>query len=292
MGEDKPSGTLIGWSQGPFTYPNTSFDYQELLDDATIPSEYNYGTAASSSSSSLMRQHVSEGRRRARDLYHNGIDFLYGMLFRETFDLLLKVDPPLMEQIDPTAAVSIALHSRHTVAEDDGSHLEAEIKCLNKMLSKRQQKQACQVFLMSDRPKTVHLLGLWLRKRNCTVLTNPHNKQTKREDEFGEHGPAAGGGFFLDLQLASHARSGLVGDARIGRYAGRSSTTLLLEVMEYDRYMEQASLLAVHKKPGAGAGTGQAITLPKLQRCNLPNKPVQGYSYGNTATFQHPRYDK
>jgi hypothetical protein len=135
---------------------------------------------------------------------------------------------------------SIALHSRHSDPQNDGSDVSGEIRCLGKLLKTTKtiptnSNRTCRVYLMSDRPLTLRNLQQWLlqqeqqQHRNCSVVTAPH----KQGSSFlTEHGPWSGRGFFQDLAVVSQARDGL-----IAKFSTTSSK-LLLELMEYDRTME------------------------------------------------------
>jgi hypothetical protein len=226
-------------------------------------------------------------QNRATNLYTMGKSFLYGMLYTRLFQLQRDPDQTSVvvvgtatgdddDTVDSTTNVySIGIHSRHTVAADDGSWIPQEIKCLERFLLNRfhtnaihDQNDACQVYLMSDRPKTILALTEWLRNKNCSVITANHHVG---DDPIQEHGPWAGAGYLEDLDVVAEATHGLIGDPR------RSSTSLLLDLMEYRRPLEW------------GDGDNRmGDRPPKLEICKLPNKPPSGYDYGpGTPTFRH-----
>ena len=221
---------------------------------------------------------------RAADLYRLGKSFLFGMLYTRLFEL--QRDPNTHVEFptdtgvtqtdqDSTANVyySIGLHSRHTVAADDGSWVPHEIKCLEHLLSVFEARfrwtRSCHIYLMSDRPKTIATLTEWSRNKNCSVITANHHVGG---DCIKEHGPWAGAGYLEDLDVVAHATHALVGDPR------RSSTSLLLDVMEYRKYLARDEDI------------GQRRTERKMEICKLPDKPPSGYDYGpDTPTFRyHP----
>ena len=121
---------------------------------------------------------------------------------------------------------TIAIHSRHSSTKDDGSVVEREVKCLQKMLL--QVRRPCRVFVMSDRPKALEGIYKATTEMGCNVTIANHKKYGRETSFSVEHGPFAGGGFFLDMALASQARNGLVG-------MRRSSTMFLAELMAFGK---------------------------------------------------------
>jgi hypothetical protein len=147
-----------------------------------------------------------------KELYSEGQEFLYGMLYANLFELQKK--PPMdiavgNSTITTTAEIegttqnhdgdeyntvfSVALHSRHTIAADDGSFVPSELQCLKRMLREaqfdnRRQYKACRVHLMSDRPKTIKLLTDFLTtETNCSVITANHDHGKGPVLEHGKH---------------------------------------------------------------------------------------------------------
>ena len=224
----------------------------------------------------------------------------------DTFEILASIPETVRQQIQKgrsagsDEALSIAIHSRHTVAEDDGSHVNLEQACLHQMLnetvgmidttsSQPERRRPCQVFIMSDRTSTLTELQQWIQETyGCAVWTHQdleqpdalHNDESSSKTISGngvdEHGPFAGGGFLQDLELASLARHGLIGETRHGKKGGRSSTALLQELMAYDRVMEQYGEHGVAPKSA----------LPDLMVCRLPERyRGKGYSYDGRTYF-------
>jgi len=233
-------------------------------------------------------------------LYNLGVEFLMGMLFRQSFSYgprvqsLDKSQPKeFWDSNAPDNVFSIALHSRHTVLSDDGTFIQEEKDCLQGLLDDFFDEQrkperinksgttppSCRVYIMSDRTVTIQLLRSWLvQNYNCTVLFTQHDDENHGLGENGrhtEHGPHAGIGFVQDLKLASLARSAVVGDPH------RSSSMLLMELIEYDRFVEAWQY-------GYDPKARKPTHLVPLQRCPLRMKPVSGYNYGpGTPTFRH-----
>lgn len=209
----------------------------------------------------------------ALQLYSEGKEFLYGMLYAETFTLKVPVKKRVFGYNNTTQndskVFSIALHSRHTVGADDGSYINQETKCLNELLSLIDDDSTrCEVYIMSDRPKTVDMLISWLLEQNCTAVIANHTVGP-RIDDIPEHGPWSGAGFLLDLQVVGEAQSGVVGDRH------RSSTALVFYSVEYNR------------RKGA-VERGETLLRGEMPICELPNKPLSGYSYGHgSPTFRH-----
>jgi len=198
-----------------------------------------------------------------------------GLLFREIF----TVDESLVPQ--PSSAVendvfSLALHSRHTVVGDDGSHIPDEVRCLEKLLPENRSPYTCVVYMMSDRPNTLNALSDWLDQHNCSALYNEVSKSSSVFSFVDEHGPNPGVGFIQDLALASHARSALIGDT------GRSSFMLLAELVVYESLVDQWD-------------RGVEIEMnkyndPMVPLCLLPGRYGTGYDYGpGTPLFRAAR---
>lgn len=209
----------------------------------------------------------AEQKTIAGKLYNNGVNFLFGMLFRETFTLQDAYAPA--SAFPDSSGLTIALHSRHIVVGDDGSFVPSEMKCLQsliKKLSGRTESNVCRVYLMSDRQETISILSQWLRQRNCTPISVTHGEQGVVMRS--EHGPWTGIGFLQDLASTSLARTAVVGDVR------RSSFMLLVELIEYDRLIQ--------------AWKEGKSEISDLEICELPNKSWSGYDYGpGTPTFRH-----
>jgi hypothetical protein len=172
-------------------------------------------------------------RSLAKDLYSQGADVLYCMLFRASFrfsDTLLRETTLSSSHIIPNnITFSVALHSRHSNKQDNGCDITKEQACLQLLLdSAAQQTLDCHVFVMADRTCTIQRVSEFLRKTTCRVETANHDEgQSWRS----EHGPFAGVGYFQDWILASRARSAFVGTRR-------SSSHLIQELIAYDRRME------------------------------------------------------
>lgn len=192
---------------------------------------------------------TEQARKRAKSLLSNGVDFLYGLVFRETLAFRKDVFPAFEVQVQThSAPVTFALHSRHSKTSDDGSNVKREIECLEEVLKNHSNDESCLVYLLSDRPATLAALTDYLLGRNdsCQGVVTSHTVGKSFTDE---HGPFAGIGYFEDLHLASQARHGFVGHSR-------SSSDLVRELMEYDRQM--AAIQTDH------------WPLQELQTCKLP----------------------
>jgi hypothetical protein len=242
---------------------------------------------------------------RFRRLYARGLVFVYGMLFQECFTIAVNTTATIATAVasrpNPKPKdITIALHSRHTVAADDGSYITDEIACLQKLLPavRASTFTPCWVYLMSDRPQTLELLSTWLLARNCTpVVSSTSDSSTKinttttQPSRTNEHGPRAGAGFLEDLIMASAARTGYIGvEARQQGLPARSSTALVLEKIEYDRTVEAVT----SSSTSSGVGIHSSSTYHKLdqlnvlQRCSMPFRDeTKGYTYGpGTPIFQ------
>ncbi|KAG7371038.1 hypothetical protein IV203_019608 [Nitzschia inconspicua] len=215
-------------------------------------------------------------RNITEELYMEGQEFLYGMLYTHMFQTQLstkyKVAKPagIPTQLDEgnETAFTIAIHSRHTVAADDGSFTNKAQLCVETLLERFAPGDLCRVFVMSDRSKTVALLSEWLtQQKGCSVVTAVHHTG---DGPVQEHGPWAGIGFLEDLDVTALAQHAIIGDFH------RSSTALLKELMEYRRVV---------------AAWRNMKTVENLHVCKLPNKRLAGYDYGpGTPTFRHHKY--
>lgn len=231
----------------------------------------------------------------AKNLYYEGVDFLFGMIFREIFILNQKLINQTTEMIpqnflfsstNNNNIFSMALHSRHTVVGDEGNYIHEEIQCLNNTLPPQEDRtlDSCFIILMSDRILTVDLISKWLIENNCTPVSGvATNNELMPEDKDipisslrnTEHGSRAGVGFIEDLILTSHARNGFIGDVH------RSSFMLVVELISYDRKIDAW-------KKNISIKDNSDIVLPELLTCPVKDRPVGGYSYGpGTPTFRH-----
>ena len=248
--------------------------------------------------SSRSNRNSDVATERFRRLYARGLVFLYGMLFQECFTIAgnTTMDTTTAAAGRPSPKpkdISIALHSRHTVAADDGSYITDEIACLQKLLPTQASTfTPCWVYLMSDRPQTLELLSSWLLARNCTPVVSftsdismdvsiGIDTTTPPPPRANEHGPRAGAGFLEDLVMASAARTGFIGvEARQQGLPARSSTALVLEKIEYDRTVEAVTSSST-RNGGAIRSTSKYHQLNALQRCSMPFRDeTKGYTYG------------
>lgn len=254
-------------------------------------------------------------RKTAKELYSLGVDFLYGMLHRYSFDFTDRVLPSddekstLIFSLDgddnrdtsgfATGVMNenykIALHSRHRYPEIDGCDIEKEIKCIRKIFrnvngpkkdsvaaANELTKKKCILSVMSDRECTVKRIITWLKNNYgksiergdtdfqwCSSVSVKTANHEKGDGLFEEHGPNAGTGFFQDLALASQSTSAFIG-------TGRTSSDLLLELIEFNRITEKVGFLnvgdrsspfAAHAKRGSLLQT--ALAREALDVCTL-----------------------
>jgi hypothetical protein len=196
------------------TFPTVPSKAENLLSTDLIPSNWS--------------------RMISRNLYAQGADFLYGMLFFQAFQLGSDVRSALPEgfNVDPDSSQTIALYSQH------GNNSAEEIRCLESIVD---HSLPCHVYIMSYRSdETLDQLQSWLSSRNCTAWTKRAIDGTKA-------------GFFQDLNFVSKARSAYIG------HSTTNSSDLLLEWVEYQSQMEtwkQGRYPPLH---------------PKLAKCILPS---------------------
>eukprot|EP00977_Amphora_coffeiformis_P008186 scaffold1828_cov169-Amphora_coffeaeformis.AAC.25 len=177
-------------------------------------------------------------------LYQEGVAFLYGMLFRKAFGfspVFMKSVESYLQPINSNETFTIGIHSRHPRAEDDGSNVQREASCLNKLLDElghARSSSNCTVFVMADRPATIVALQNEAHKQGChDVVVEDLNLPVA--DGNGEHGPRAKDGFFRDLLVVSQARTAFVGFSR-------SSSALVYELMVFDGRREGSILPPLH----------------------------------------------
>ena len=87
--------TRWGWDHGPYKFPrsNTLHFDDLLVDNDTFLGQHD--------GDDLLSAQIRQGRRRVRGLYKEGIDFLFGMMFRETFDVQVHPSTKVLQKIDP-----------------------------------------------------------------------------------------------------------------------------------------------------------------------------------------------
>ena len=205
---------------------------------------------------------------RVRTLFAFGAEFWYGLLFdyalrlRNDFLTTVESSNSLSNDLDPTlSTLSIALHSRHTDPNDDGSNITAELEYLRSSIHEMMllNLTSCRLFMLSDRPRTLTALHHWFANNaiECTVVQARHDAHSNEMGLEAEHGPFAGAGFVQDLELASREASKSLNVVWIGH--GRSSSKLLLEWVIYRRAIRFWKDFGI-----------DPVRLPKLSTYQLP----------------------
>lgn len=205
---------------------------------------------------------------RAAQLFELGIDFVYGMLFRLSFDLT----PGLIKSVSYSSVIdskafTVGLHSRHVDPKDDGSDIFHERNCLDRVMERRTPNSACQFLIMSDRPATNRALQAYSIERGCEgIVVQQHaggNDGQYLANTTGikgrwqindEHGPFEGAGFYKDLALIAQARDALV-------CTTRSSSAIIQQNFVYD------SVMRYYESNG---GSMEGYESPEI--CHLPNR--------------------
>jgi hypothetical protein len=210
--------------------------------DMTVPACGDYVRA-------LFAGEVLEDR--VEKLFGQGLDFLYGMLFRYSFTLteeFMQTVKTTGGVFDP-AAFSVGVHSRHAQEWDDGSDISKQTACLDRVFEADTFNdpttiRPCQILIMSDRQATNQALVAYAQQRQCDGITVTHQQQHAVSETFvlvntssksvrAEHGPFEGAGFYKDMALVSKARHGFVATTR-------SSSALVQHVMVYDQVLHNA----------------------------------------------------
>ena len=184
---------------------------------------------------------------RVQALFSMGHRFLFGLLFRSAFDIRpeLRTSAMTTRQARSHEGFTMAIHSRHVAASDNGCDIELEEACLAKVWQTLHDRAnaatPCSIVLMSDRPCALSVLKdfltgpetLW----NCSVLEADHEEGT---GVLSEHGPFAGAGFFQDLYFSSSiARTAIIGSSQPPQFdTWRTSSELLEELIDYNKIME------------------------------------------------------
>jgi hypothetical protein len=58
------------------------------------------------------------------------------------------------------------------VVGNDGTFINQEIMCLERVMPKATNTESCRVYLLSDRPLLILLLTAWLHHHNCFVIVS------------------------------------------------------------------------------------------------------------------------
>jgi len=146
-----------------------------------------------------------------RKLYSEGTFFLFGMLLSNLVDFSPDLKASLPDTFDeqsgemivppkkPGDPYSIAIHSRHSQAEDNGCGVHHEVHCLHKLLSGRadttSSNNTCIVYVASDRACTLSTLQEKIPHDfpQCQVAIAKHSnpKPGKDKVKWSEHGPVS-----------------------------------------------------------------------------------------------------
>ena len=175
--------------------------------------------------------------------------YLYGMLFNDAFKIRPHLLPAADEIVSGPDVASIAIHSRHINAANDGSDIAEERDCLRQVLKSVMEEKGvdkCPVYIMSDRLATVEGLVSESELLGCQAIKLRQHEHVN-QGVLLEHGSFDKVDFIRDLALVSNAEDGLIGPGRPS-----TSTFLLREMMEFNR-----------KKKGI---SGKIVTCPLSRR--------------------------
>jgi len=235
---------------------------------------------------------IEGSSKTAHSLYALGKSFLYGMLFEHVFDIAREVitSPEILGSIPTSPAgdsaqsqpFTVAVHSRHTDINDDGCNVTRELECLRRLVP---SNRSCDVFVMADRDCTLKQLVEQIQFEKgenvagypqCTIYVPSHNSNEtalRREKHHisEEHGPFAGAEYFADLAMAkSRARDAVVVGTQRGGYL-RSSSALLIELIDYNRKMEawRAAVVSQHH------GDASSTSIPDISTCSYESLTIK-----------------
>jgi hypothetical protein len=219
---------------------------------------------------------TAEAQERAKQLLQLGPDYLFGLLFDESFAFQPSIGNGIgTNTTDDTHRASattstykeglpilIVLHSRHSKTNDDGSKIERETKCLDRLLASMHPLNSsnhylCTILLLSDRPTTLTLLQDYILQKHprCAAKVANHDHGISFRQE---HGPYAGIGFYQDLAMVKHAIQSLPIETspQVGFVGSehRSSSQLVREIMVYHQ-TRQPDMLQFNSSNEMGVST-------------------------------------
>jgi len=180
-------------------------------------------------------------QERVDKLFKYGLDFLYGMLYRHSFELTQEFEQSIETVggvFDPKA-FTVALLSQHPTQNKDGSvsdssDISKEVECLDNIIAKQNSYAPCQILIMTDREGSDSALTAYAKNYGCEGITVAHTKDAEENIRNGQ-GPFEGAGFWKNIAFVSQARHGLASTTS-------SSSGLLQNMMVFDRTMERLSL--------------------------------------------------
>ena len=201
---------------------------------------------------------------RVQALFSMGHRYLFGLLFRSAFDIRPEFRTSARQGHSSDEGFTMAIHSRHVAASDDGCNITLEEECLAKVRQNLHGKvnatNPCSIVVMSDRPCALSALKDHFTNQKspwkCSVLIADHEEGS---GILSEHGPFAAAGFFQDLYFtASIARTAMIGSSQPPQFdTWRTSSELLEELIDYNRIMD------------AWQQGEDPTKLPDLIRCGL-----------------------
>jgi hypothetical protein len=151
---------------------------------------------------------------RVQKLYKEGIMFLYGMLFFESFPFTDKLLESVREYmvVPDASVVSIGIHSRHSSDSDDGTNVSGDTKCIDTLMKtglEQDRGRSCRVYMMSDRQVTIDKVSVYAQEKyNCSIVTVRNRPAVSNASQFKfEHGANAGVGYFQGTYFCSRASS-------------------------------------------------------------------------------------
>jgi hypothetical protein len=193
-------------------------------------------------------------RHTAFQLYYEGSDFLYGLLYRVCFpydDFTLK-PRSISDGSLSFALLTMSDESYDGSNDDDGSssqdiNIDAEIKCLRQFLPLKHSSSNCTIVVLSNHVWKVERIASWIAssKRQCTVVRSFAEEMTDSNS-------------ISALQFAAQmSRTGVIGAYRLATFQ------LLVEGMEYQRQTD------ARRRMTAIPTSVRNSTLQPLLRCDL-----------------------
>jgi len=175
------------------------------------------------------------------ELYSQGTDFLYGMLFDLAFELQPAVRSTIPhanhgELFRQTVAVNVIRQKKNGSSSDVSKEVSQVRDCLKSILaSSRQQEERhnqtlCHVYIASDNEKTITQLSSWLTEHSCSISSVKTRAEEERTKQMDRQILSNVLHHFRSVALLSSARSGFVGY--------NSDSSFIVELIEFRRRYE------------------------------------------------------
>ena len=212
----------------------------------------DFGVVERREMAALASRHATLGdaaRRRAAQLFHDGVGVAYGAAFRAAFRASPQLVAASRREAQPQLQkLRIGMHLRHQQQGDDGSRLSAPLSCLRRLVSDgggggnggngaAAPPSGCTVLLASDRAATLERAPDSFGGSGCNVVASGSSRAAMEAATTAagttvagghaigahggrrassvrpprEHGPFGAAGAARDLELLTGANGGFIG---------------------------------------------------------------------------------